>query len=213
MAWLQRRPNVSDPKMFYSAGLNKSVLIVGLGNPSKEYDLTRHNIGFACVDEFVEKTEELSGWIAKKDLKCVISDGLINGTKVYVIKPTTFMNLSGEAVQLTSRFFNIHPDSIAIIHDELDIDFGQIRLRLAGSDAGHNGIKSVSSLIGDGYYRIRVGIGPKKPARIKSEDFVLKKFSNTEEEQLPNLIKEAHSILSEFVYSSSLPNETRTFLI
>jgi peptidyl-tRNA hydrolase, PTH1 family len=213
VAWLQKRPQVSDPQMFYTLGLNKTILLVGLGNPGKDYEMTRHNIGFICIDEFVKKNDEMEDWIVKKDLKCQISSGRLGDTKVIAIKPTTFMNLSGESVQAVSNFYKTHPDSTLVIHDELDIDFGTIRLRVGGSSAGHNGIKSVSQHLGEDYGRVRIGIGPKKPDQMKSEDFVLQKFSEEEQEQLPNLIKEVGAILSEYIYGGGLPNETRNFIV
>lgn len=213
MAWLQKRPSVSNPTMFYSAGLSKTILLVGLGNPGKEYDLTRHNVGFLCLDEFVRKTDEMQDWLQKKDLKCLISTGQLADTRVIAIKPTTFMNLSGEAVQATANFYKVTPERIAVIHDELDIDFGQIRLRVGGSDAGHNGIKSITKFISEAYGRIRVGVGPKHPAKIDSTDFVLQKFSSEEQAQLPNLTREVNAILSEYIYGAELPHDTRNFLI
>jgi len=199
--------------MFYTVGLNKTILLVGLGNPGKEYDLTRHNIGFMCIDDFVSKTSEMEDWMVKKNLKCQLSSGQIGDARVIAIKPTTFMNLSGEAVQAVASFYKINPENIAVIHDELDIDFGQIRLRIGGSSAGHNGIKSVTQQLGEGYGRIRVGVGPKKPAKIDSTDFVLQKFSTEEQKQLPNLIKEVNAILSEYLYGAELPHDTRNFLV
>jgi len=213
MAWLQKRPQVSNPTMFYTVGLNKTILLVGLGNPGKEYDLTRHNVGFLCIDDFVGKTAEMTDWMVKKDLKCQLSSGQIGDTRVIAVKPTTFMNLSGEAVQAVTSFYKISPEHIAVIHDELDVDFGQIRLRVGGSSAGHNGIKSVTQHLGEGYGRIRVGVGPKKPAKIDSTDFVLQKFSSQEQTQLLNLTKEVSAILSEYLYGTELPHDTRNFLV
>lgn len=213
MSWLTQRPQTSDPVNYYTVGLNKTTLLVGLGNPGKEYTGTRHNVGWLCLDEFVAKTDELSEWVQKKDLKCLLSTGRIGDTRVIAIKPSTFMNLSGEAVQAVISFYKIDPSRMAVIHDELDIDFGQIRLRVGGTSAGHNGIKSITDHIGEDYGRIRVGIGPKKPARLKSEDFVLQKFSETEQEQLPNLTKEVLSILSEYLYGAQFPHDTRNFLV
>lgn len=213
MAWLQKRPQVSDPVMYYSVGLNKTILLVGLGNPGKEYENTRHNIGFKCLDEFVSKTDEMGDWINKKDMKCLMSDGKLGDSRIIAIRPSTFMNLSGEAVQAVSNFYKIHPDNILVIHDELDIDFGQIRMRVGGSSAGHNGIKSVTDVLGENYGRIRIGIGPKKPEKIKSEDFVLQKFTSEEEAQIPNLTREVIAILSEYIYGGTLPHETRNFIV
>ena len=213
MAWLQKRPQVSNPTMFYTVGLNKTILLVGLGNPGKEYDLTRHNVGYLCIDEFVRKTDEMEEWQQKKNLKCLLSSGQMGDTRVIAIKPTTFMNLSGEAVQAVANFYKASPGNIAVIHDELDIDFGQIRLRQGGSDAGHNGIKSVTKHLGEDYGRIRVGVGPKQPAKIDSTDFVLQKFSAEEQAQLPNLTREVNAILSEYLYGAELPHDTRNFLV
>jgi PTH1 family peptidyl-tRNA hydrolase len=199
--------------MFYTVGLNKTILLVGLGNPGKEYDLTRHNVGFLCIDDFVGKTAEMTDWMVKKDLKCQLSSGQIGDARVIAIKPTTFMNLSGEAVQATAQFYKISPEHIAVIHDELDINFGQVRLRVGGSDAGHNGIKSVTQHMGEDYGRIRVGVGPKKSAKIDSTDFVLQKFSSDEQAQLLNLTKEVSAILSEYLYGTELPHDTHNFLV
>jgi peptidyl-tRNA hydrolase, PTH1 family len=213
MALFQRKPQTSDPKTFYTVGLNKTILLVGLGNPGKEYELTRHNVGFMTLDHFVSKAESMDDWIEKKDLKCLLSSGRIGENRVIAIKPSTFMNLSGEAVQAVAHFYKIHTDDIVVLHDEIDIDFGQIRIRKGGSAAGHNGIKSVSQHIGEDYGRIRIGIGPKRPDQIPSEDFVLQKFSADEQSQLPNLYTEVNAILTEYLYGSELPHETRSFLI
>jgi len=199
--------------MFYTVGLNKTVLVVGLGNPGKDYDLTRHNAGFLCIDEFVSKTDEMGDWQQKKNLKCLVSSGQIGDSRVIAIKPTTFMNLSGEAVQATANFYKVTPEHIAVIHDELDIDFGQIRLRVGGSSAGHNGVKSISQHLGEDYGRIRVGVGPKKPAKIDNTDFVLQKFSVSEQAQLPNMTREVNAILSEYLYGAELPHDTRSFIV
>lgn len=213
MSWLTQRPQTSDPTNYYTVGMNKTILLVGLGNPGKEYEQTRHNAGFMCVDDFVAKTAEMEDWIQKKDLKCFLSSGRVGENRVIAIKPATFMNLSGEAVQAAANFYKIGLDNIVVVHDELDIDFGQIRLRRGGSDAGHNGIKSIIKHIGEDFGRIRVGVGPKTPEKIKSEDFVLQKFSAEQHEQLPNMKREVSAILNEYLYGTGLPHETRNFLI
>ena len=213
MAFLQKKPQVGEAVQFYTLGLNKTVLLVGLGNPGSDYDLTRHNIGFYALDYFVSKTAEMAPWIVKKDLKCEFSSGQLGSTRVIALKPTTFMNLSGEAVRAALNFYKLATSQVAVIHDEIDIDFGQIRLRQGGSSAGHNGIKSVSALIGEDYGRIRIGIGPKKPVRMDSADFVLQKFSAAEQEQLPNLAREVNAILSEYIYGGELPHDTRNFIV
>jgi PTH1 family peptidyl-tRNA hydrolase len=214
MAWLQKRPQVSDPTNFYTVGMNKTTLIVGLGNPGPKYDLTRHNVGFLCLDEFVLRTDEMGEWVNKKDLKCHLSTGQLGDQRVLAIKPTTFMNLSGEAVRAVMDFYKLNAGQVLVVHDELDIDFGQIRTRIGGSDAGNNGIKSVSQHIGEQYGRIRVGIGPKQPPQMGSSDFVLQKFSPDEQKQLPNLSREVIAIITEHLYGGQqLPHETRSFLV
>ncbi len=215
MSWLQKRPQVSNPTTFFTVGLNKTILIVGLGNPGKEYLNTRHNIGFQAVEAFTHNLEEFAGWTLKKDLKCQLTTAQLGDKRVIVIKPTTFMNNSGEAVSAVANFYKIDTASILAIHDELDIDFGQIRTRVGGSDAGHNGIKSISKhLSAENYGRVRIGIGPKKPAQIDSSDFVLRTFSSEESKQLPNLYKELSAILTEHIYGSSeLKSETRDFIV
>ena len=213
MAWLVNKPQAGDSIQMYSMGLGKTVLLVGLGNPGAEYDLTRHNVGFYTMDAFVEQTDEMGSWSVKKDMKCLLATGQLGQTRVIAIKPTTFMNLSGEAVQAVASFYKIKPDGIVVLHDELDIKFGQIRLRARGSDAGNNGIKSITQHIGEGYGRVRIGIGPKKPAQIDSADFVLQKFSAKEQNELSNLARETNAILSEFIYGSELPHETRSFIV
>jgi len=213
MGLFQNRPQVSDPVNYISVGLNKTVLLVGLGNPGKEYDGTRHNIGFASLDAFVSKTSEMQDWINKKDLRCHLASGNLGQTKVIAIKPTTFMNLSGEAVQAVMHFYKIPLERVVLIHDELDIKFGDIRTRTGGSSAGHNGVKSVTEHVGEATGRIRIGIGPKKPAQIDSSDFVLGKFSEKEMSQLSNLYKELNAIFSEYIYGGQLMAETRSFIV
>jgi PTH1 family peptidyl-tRNA hydrolase len=213
MAWLQKRPQVSDNIQFYTTSLNKTKLLIGLGNPGPEYDGTRHNIGFAGIDAFVAQTPEMEPWTAKKSLKSLVSSGRLGDVRIIAIKPTTFMNLSGEAVQAVAAFYKITPEHALVIHDELDINFGQIRLRTGGASAGHNGLKSVIEHFGENFGRVRVGIGPKQPARMDSADFVLQKFTPDQQAQLTNLYKELTAILTEYVYGEALPQETRSFLV
>jgi PTH1 family peptidyl-tRNA hydrolase len=213
MSLFQRRPQTSNPTQFYSVGLNKLILIAGLGNPGKEYDDTRHNIGFVSVDAFA-KTNEFPAWRLQKDMKCSLTQVTMNDTRVILMKPTTFMNLSGEAVQAVMSFYKVPPTQVLVVHDELDIDFGIIRTRAGGTAAGHNGIKSIIDHLGENFGRVRIGIGPKKPATIDSADFVLKKFTKPQLEHMPELTREAAAIMSEFVYSpGQLPADTRNFLL
>lgn len=195
----------------YTIGSNKTVLVIGLGNVGREYDGTRHNIGFEAVDYYAEQ-QNFADWVVKKDLKAAVSSQTVAGTRVILAKPTTFMNLSGEAVQAVAHFYKVSPSDILIVHDELDIDFGKIRTSVDGSAAGHNGIKSVIEHNGDKFGRIRIGIGPKSPEKMDSADFVLAKFNDKELKKIPATVKEVSSIISDFSASGSLFIETRNVL-
>jgi peptidyl-tRNA hydrolase, PTH1 family len=212
MALFQRRPQTGHSIQYFTLGQNKTVLIVGLGNPGKDYAGTRHNIGFAAVDRFVAD-HDFPGWIEKKDLKCYFTQSQMGDTKVIVIKPATFMNLSGEAVQAVVHFYKINPEHTVAVHDELDIPFGQIRTRLGGGSAGHNGVKSITQHLGEQYGRIRIGIGPKLHEQQDSADFVLGRFTEEQEPQIKNLTREVSAVLSEFVYGGQLSHETRNFIV
>ena len=212
MSLFTNRPQESDPVNYVTVGMNKTLLLVGLGNPGPEYDGTRHNIGFEALDAFA-KANEFPAWTAKKDLKCLVSIERLADTRIILIKPTTFMNLSGEALQAVIAFYKLGNNQITVVHDELDIDYGQIRLRVGGGSAGHNGLKSIIQHIGEDFGRVRIGIGPKKPAQIDSADFVLKPFTKDQQAHLKELLVETNAILSETAYGSPLPTETRHFLL
>jgi PTH1 family peptidyl-tRNA hydrolase len=213
MALFQKNPHSThEYHSLVTLGSNKTILLVGLGNPEKTYEGTRHNIGFVCLDAFAN-THEFDGWTAKKDLKCLTTSKTLGDARVILCKPTTYMNLSGEAIQKLMHFYKIQPDKTIVVHDELDIPFGQIRIRTGGSDAGHNGIKSLIQHIGPEFGRVRVGIGGSKPERMDSADFVLAKFDKKEEAQLLHLTQETTSILTEYVFRGELLPETRSFIV
>jgi PTH1 family peptidyl-tRNA hydrolase len=213
MALFQRKqPNVQSSAPLYTLGLSKSYLIVGLGNIGKEFDNTRHNIGFRAIDRFFED-HEFSNWINKTDMKTLIADKNMADTKVYIMKPTTMMNISGDAVQAVSHFYKIPNNRIIVVHDELDINFGSIKITMGGSSAGHNGVKSTIKCIGEDFGRIRIGIGPKSPEQIDSADFVLGKFAKSEEQEMKALLNETSSLITEAIFSSGFPNETRKFIL
>lgn len=209
MALFQKKPELSSNLPLYTLGLNKTLLIVGLGNPGK-YDGTRHNIGFAALDELAAK-QSFEPWTLKKDLKCLLTSQTMGDNRVLLIKPTTFMNLSGEAVQAVMHFYKIPLQQVVVVHDELDIPFGQIRTRTGGSSAGHNGIKSVTQHVGEEYGRIRIGIQAATP--METADFVLTTFSKSEQEHMPELLRETTAILSEYIYGGQLMAETRSFIV
>lgn len=154
-------------------------LIVGLGNPGKEYENNRHNIGFKVVDSLIQTLG------AMKQSSKNFQGELYKSSTLLLLKPSTFMNLSGESVQSVLNFYKIA--DFLVIHDELDLPFGAVKFKFGGGNGGHNGLKSIDSLCGNAYYRIRYGIG--KPA-IKAQviNWVLQDFSALEEEQNQTLI-------------------------
>lgn len=130
-------------------------MVVGLGNPGREYELTRHNIGFLVVDALARRHRASFGAKFKGELgQCSIK-----GTPTALLKPQTFMNLSGQSVQPTMAFFKISLDHIVVVQDDLDLEFGQMKIKRGGSPGGHNGLKSIDGCIGPNYLRIRAGIG------------------------------------------------------
>lgn len=209
MALFQKKPDLSSNLPIFSTALTKTLLIVGLGNVGKKYDGTRHNIGFATLDE-VAQSQEFDSWIEKKDFKCLTTQKTVGDNRIILCKPTTFMNNSGEGVQAISHFYKVPVDQIVAVYDELAIPFGQIRTRIGGSSAGHNGVKSVSQHIGEGYGRIRVGIQAETP--METSDYVLAKFSKEEQAHMKELLKETNAILTEYMYGAQLPAETRSFI-
>ena len=146
-------------------------LITGLGNPESRYDNTRHNVGFLLLDRIAAAHN--APWQDKPKLKGVVADIVIGNEKALLLKPTTYYNLSGEAVRAVVNFYKLTPEQdVLIIHDELALPFGTLRTRLSGSDAGNNGIKSVSQHIGQNYARIRVGVANELSERMDAADFV-----------------------------------------
>jgi peptidyl-tRNA hydrolase, PTH1 family len=209
MALFQKKPDTTSAAPLYSIGANKNVLIIGLGNPGKEYDGSRHNIGFAVLDDFASRND-FPAWLNKKDLYCHVTSRQMGQVKVLLCKPTTFMNDSGQAAQAAQRFYRIYNPETVVVYDELAISFGQIRARVGGSDAGHNGVKSLISHVGDDFGRLRVGVGNEMSQQADASHFVLGKFTKTEQADLPAIIKEAGVMLNEYIYSGQLPHETRS---
>lgn len=156
-------------------------LVVGLGNPGLQYEKTRHNVGFMVVDEIARQIEH-TPW--KNQFKGEICSFTLNDEKVYLLKPQTFMNLSGESVGEAALFYKILPEDIFCIYDDMDLPTGKIRIRLNGSSGGHNGIKSMISHLGtDNFIRFRLGIGRPLPSWTVV-DHVLAKFNESEQEDI-----------------------------
>lgn len=155
-------------------------IIVGLGNPDKKYMNTRHNIGFAVIDAIAEKNDIVVG---EKKHKAVIGKGIVAGQKAVLVKPLTYMNLSGESVRSVIDFYKVDEKSeLIVISDDVSLDMGQIRIRKRGSDGGHNGLKNIIMHLGhDAFIRVRMGVG-EKPPRMDLADYVLGHFSAKERE-------------------------------
>ena len=211
MALLQKKPFVGTNLPLYTIGSSKTVLIVGLGNPDKKYAKTRHNVGFMALESFAT-TNDFPKWIDKKDLKSLLAVHTLGGTRVILCRPTTYMNLSGEAAKAVQHFFKVHNGQTLAVYDELAIPFGQLRTRTGGSDAGHNGVKSLVEHLGEDFCRLRIGIGSEIAQKKASTDFVLSNFSKAEQSDLPQMLREANSMITEFIFSGQLPHETRKVL-
>jgi len=170
-------------------------LIVGLGNIGTEYAHTRHNIGFDIADELVK---QLGGSFANLRL-AYYAEVSWKGRKLHVIKPTTFMNLSGKAVNYWMHELKIAPENVLVIVDDLAIPLGKLRLKLQGSSAGHNGLKSIESICGgQNYPRLRFGIGDNFP-KGRQVDYVLAPFDKEEQPELPALIEKSVALIQSFV--------------
>ena len=152
------------------------LLVVGLGNPGSDYAKNRHNIGFMAVDA-IQRLHSFSPFRSK--FQGHLADGVVGVEKVLLLKPTTFMNNSGIAVQAVINFYKIPPNEILVFHDELDLDTTKIRIKRGGSHAGHNGLRSIHNCIGSNYGRVRFGIGhPGNKDRVTN--YVLQNFDNVE---------------------------------
>ncbi|HEX4192544.1 MAG TPA: aminoacyl-tRNA hydrolase [Stellaceae bacterium] len=159
-------------------------LLVGLGNPGSRYAMTRHNVGFMAVDATAQRYRFPS---FHGKFKGSISEGTIGVFKVLALKPETFMNLSGESVAAAARFYKIAPGEIAVIHDDLDLAEGKLRVKRGGGSGGHNGLRSIDEHLGEDYWRIRIGIG--HPGRRELvESYVLQNFQSEERQWVDPLL-------------------------
>lgn len=163
------------------------IIIAGLGNPTKEYENTRHNIGFMAIDALADKYN-----ISVMDCKhkALLGKGSINGTKVVLVKPLTYMNLSGEAIRAVADYYKVDVASeLIVIYDDISLDVGQLRIRKKGSAGGHNGIKNIIANLGqDTFQRIKIGVG-EKPKGYDLADYVLGHFSREELEVMKDSLE------------------------
>jgi PTH1 family peptidyl-tRNA hydrolase len=151
-------------------------LVAGLGNPGREYELTRHNLGWVAVDAYASKHG--LAWKGSPDFESVVARrDLGPGGTLWFIKPQTFMNGSGRAVAAFARYHRIATEEVAAVYDDLTIDLGLVKVSVSGGDAGHNGVASLLEHLGDGFARLRLGTGPKHPPEMDIKDFVLERFT------------------------------------
>ena len=164
-------------------------LVVGLGNPGKKYAGNRHNVGFLAVEE-LRRRESLADF--KEKFSGVWTKGEVGGKSIALLRPLTYMNLSGDSVQPAAAFLKAEPAEIIVVHDELDLPFGEVRLKVGGGHAGHNGLRSIIERLGPEFVRVRVGIG-RPPAGFRGEvaDYVLQDFDSAERAELPDVITRA----------------------
>jgi peptidyl-tRNA hydrolase, PTH1 family len=173
-------------------------LIVGLGNPGDKYKNTRHNFGFEVIDSIAKKVNA-SNFTEEKKFKSLIAKVEWNGNQITLMKPQTYMNLSGKAVQLYAQYFKIKPEEILVIHDELDILLGKMKIRKGGSAAGNHGVESIIETLGrDDFIRLRLGIGAEKTlagehneVHFLAEEFVIAPFEAKEKSKVKSIIKRA----------------------
>jgi PTH1 family peptidyl-tRNA hydrolase len=173
--WARKDPAVTDERW----------IIAGLGNPGPEYAGNRHNAGHMVVDLLAERIGvRFKAHRTRND----IADGRLAGIPVTLAKPRTYMNTSGGPVAALASFYKVPPERVVVVHDELDIPFGTVRLKLGGGDNGHNGLRSITKSLGtNAYNRVRAGIG-RPPGRMDAATFVLRDFSTAERKELPLLI-------------------------
>ncbi len=173
-------------------------LIFAQGNPGQDYEQTRHNIGFRIIDAYAHAHE--AKFQIKDKFKALVAELTIDGEKVLLARPQTFYNETGQSARTLIDFYKLDPASdVLVIHDELALPFGTIRIRGQGSDAGNNGIKSLNAHIGPLYHRLRFGIINPELPQIDAVNFVLGKFTTAEQSELPALITKATLVIDDFI--------------
>lgn len=192
--------NLTNPIIIKNIlSINSMKIIIGLGNPGKEYENTRHNLGFLFVDK-LQKELSLSDFAENKKFDSEIAEGNYAGAKIILAKPQTFMNLSGEAVRKILDFYKLTPDDLIVLHDDIDLPAGKFKIATDSSSAGHNGVQNIIDQLGtQNFKRVRIGIGETSAdgtpsCRLGVHDFVLGKITSEESEKINSIEKE---ILSE----------------
>jgi len=179
-------------------------LVAGLGNPGPEYERTRHNVGFLVADELARR---LDAKFKRSKHSALIADARDGEAKVLLAKPQTYMNESGRAVAGLARYHSVPIEYVIVVHDELDLPFGSVRVKVGGGTAGHNGVADVASAIGNGFGRVRVGIG-RPPGRKDPVAFVLEPYRKAEEAEVPAIVDRAADAVLAIVREGIGPAQT-----
>jgi peptidyl-tRNA hydrolase, PTH1 family len=175
-------------------------LVVGLGNPGREYAATRHNIGFMVINELARRAAAEG---TKKRFRSEIREGRLQNEKVIFLAPQTYMNLSGHAVREAVNWYHVDIEDVMIVFDDMDLPFGQLRMRPSGTAGGHNGLKSIIEQLGTTHFpRLRIGIGRGRSA---ARSHVLSRFSSEEEKALPGLIKDVANAIEQWISDGITP--------
>ncbi len=168
-------------------------IIVGLGNPGKKYEFTRHNVGWMALDAFGEK-EDIK--INRIRFRALCGEGVINGKKILLMKPQTFMNLSGEAVLEACQYYNVPSEKVIVVCDDVALPFNRIRIRTKGSGGGHNGLKNIIAMLNnDCFARVRIGVSDRADPATDLADWVLGSFSGTEKKKLSERFEDTNEII------------------
>lgn len=176
---------------------SEKALIVGLGNPGKKYELTRHNFGQMVLSAFAESSS--FSFKKERDLKGELAKGDWKEKKLFLLFPTTYVNLSGESVRKTMQFFKIPTEDVLILSDDVALPFGTLRFRVKGSAGGHNGLKDIEEQLGTQEYQ-RLKLGVSEPAVGYLEDYVLAPFTKEEQEKIPEITTQAINFIEEWLF-------------
>ncbi|NPV04804.1 MAG: aminoacyl-tRNA hydrolase [Syntrophaceae bacterium] len=181
-------------------------IIAGLGNPGDQYRLTRHNMGFLVLDALAD---DAGIAVQKKKFEALLGDGRVGGERVLLVKPQTFMNLSGQAVRQIIDYYQKTAEDLIVVHDDLDLPFGTVRIKVGGGDGGHKGVRSIMDHLGDGAFtRVRLGIG-KPPFKGDTEHYVLQTFPKADLEALAETVRRACDAILEILAAGVRPAMNR----
>lgn len=181
-------------------------LLIGLGNPGEKYSRTRHNIGWQIVDTLLEKKDK---WQESKKSNCLYFKKIINEQEVEIIKPLTFMNNSGLCVSLIQKKHGIKSEDIIVVHDDIDLALGKIRIKINGSSGGHNGVQSIIDYLKtENFIRLKIGVANEKRSLKPAEKFVLENFGAGEKEVLEKIKNKAVEIITDLLNKKEIKEET-----